>query len=198
MSLDLDIVRTIGRAEIDLEPEVTRVLSESDLERLTTERGVQKPKELSSLSRLSERHRNLAKLIASGVPQWEAAAITGYTQSRVSILLNDSAFRNLVRFYSQENNIIYTTTNERIAQAGLTATDLLMERLEDPEQAEKMSVSQLLEIAKVMHDRSGNGPSATTQVNVTVGLAERLEAARRRVLQNNLIEAKAVEVDGTD
>ncbi|MBK6911402.1 MAG: hypothetical protein IPH10_10820 [bacterium] len=57
-----------------------------------------------------------------------------------------------------------------------------------------MSVAQLLEVVKTAADRSGNGPQRRNRVNVTVGIADRLEAARKRMLQSKLIEAKAVEV----
>jgi hypothetical protein len=81
-----------------------------------------------------------------------------------------------------------------LAQVASTALDIIQDRLEDDETVDKMSVAQLLEVVKTAADRSGNGPSTTQQVNVTVGIADRLEAARKRMLQSKLIEAKAVEV----
>lgn len=192
--MGLEILRTTGRVERDLDPEFVRPLEASDLELLSKERGTQKPKTMSSLSRLSERHRNLARLLAIGKPGWECAAITGYTESHISILQSDPAMQNLIKHYREEVDIVYTQTNEKIAQLAGTAVDILQDRLEDPEKAEKMSDGQLLQIAAFAADRSGNGPASKSEVNVTIGVAERLEAARKRVLASRLIEAKAVEV----
>lgn len=194
MELGLEILKTHGRVEQELDPVVVRPLEATDIAKLATERGVQKPKQLSSLSRLSERHRTLARLLACGKSAGEISAITGYTESRISILQSDPAMKNLIRHYAEEVDIVFTQTNEKLAQVASTALDIIQDRLEDDETVDKMSVAQLLEVVKTAADRSGNGPSTTQQVNVTVGIAERLEAARKRMLQSKLIEAKAVEV----
>lgn len=193
MELGLEILKVHGRVETDLDPELVRPLDADDISKLAKERGLQKPKQLSSLTRLSERHRTLARLLAVGKSATEVAAITGYTESRISILQSDPAMKNLIRHYAEEVDIVFTQTNEKLAQVASTALDVLQDRLEDDEQVEKMSVAQLLEVVKTAADRSGNGPSTTQQVNVTVGIADRLEAARKRMLNAKLIEAKAIE-----
>lgn len=194
MELGLEILKTNGRIERDLEPEFVRPLTADDLKQLSKERGVQKPRQLSSLTRLSERHRNLARLLALGKTNEECSIITGYTESHISILKSDPAMSGLIRHYSEEVDIVYTQTNEKIAQLAGMAVDVLQDRLEDPEKVEKMSEGQLLEIAKFATDRSGNGPAMKSEVNVTVGVADRLEAARKRILASRLIEAKATEI----
>lgn len=193
MELGLEILKVHGRVEADLDPEFVRELDAADIEKLSIERGVQKPKQLSSLSRLSERHRTLARLLAVGKSATEVAAITGYTESRIAILKSDPAMQNLIRHYSEEVDIVFTQTNEKLAQVASTALDVLQDRLEDDAQVAEMSVAQLLEVVKTAADRSGNGPSTTQQVNVTVGIADRLEAARKRMLNAKIIEAKAIE-----
>lgn len=194
MELGLEILRTIGRAEKDLEPEVVRYLDQDDIEALSAERGVQKPRNLSTLKRLSERHRNLARLIAAGKEDWEVSAITGYTVSHISILKSDPAMKNLIAHYSEELDIVYTQVNEKLAQVAGTSLDVIQDRLEDPEIVAEMSVGQLIELAKLGADRTGNGPTTKSEVNVQVNIADRLEAARKRALNAKLIEAKAIEV----
>ncbi|MBK6911403.1 MAG: hypothetical protein IPH10_10825 [bacterium] len=112
MELGLEILKTHGRVEQDLDPVLIRPLEATDLAKLSTERGVQKPKQLSSLSRLSERHRTLARLLACGKSAGEISAITGYTESRISILQSDPAMKNLIRHYAEEVDIVFTRTNE--------------------------------------------------------------------------------------
>ena len=193
MELGLEILRTVGRRERELNPQVVRELEAEDLLSLSEERGVQKPVGLK-LERLSERHRNLARLLAAGKEDWEISAITGYTVSRISVLKGDPAMQNLIRHYREEVDIVFTQVNEKLAHVAGTALDLIQDRLEDPEQSGEMSVGQLMELAKLGADRTGNGPSSKSEVQVNVSIADRLEAARKRSLQAKLIEATAVEV----
>lgn len=163
---------------------------------LAEERGVQKPKQLSTLTMLSERHRNLARLMAMGKTDWECSIITGYTASRISILKSDPAMKNLIKHYSEEKDIVYVQAHEKMAQVASTALDVLQERLEDPEQVAEMSNSQLLSIIEVSADRSGLGPTSKSEVSVNVNIADRLEAARKRAREAmKTIDAKAVEIE---
>lgn len=180
MTLGLETLRLTGRAAMPIAAEFVRALTAEDLEMLSKERSVQKPKELSSLAMLSERHRNLARLIAMGKPDWECAVITGYTPSRISILKTDPAMKNLIKHYTEEKDIVYVQAHEKMAQVASTGLDILQERLENPEEIAKMSTGQLLQIIEVSADRSGMGPSSKSEVNVNVNIAERLEAARKR------------------
>lgn len=194
-------MKLIGRAAMPLAVEFVRPLAAEDLEMLAQERGTQKPKTLSSLTMLSERHRNLARLLAMGKPAWECAVITGYTESRISILKSDPAMQNLIKHYSEEKDIVYVQAHEKMAQVVSTALDVLQERLEDPEAVAEMSTGQLLSIIETSADRSGLGPSSKSEVQVNVNIADRLEAARKRAREaSRTIEAKAqpitdIEVD---
>lgn len=194
MSYGLETIKLIGRESKNIDAELVRELDEADLSQLTRDRGVQKPKQLSSLTMLSERHRNLARLLAMGKPAWECAIITGYTESRISILKSDPAMQNLIKHYSEEKDIVYVQAHEKMAQVASTALDVLQDRLEDPEHVAKMSDGQLLQIVEVAADRSGMGPSSKSEVNVNVNIADRLEAARKRAQEARMIEARAVEV----
>lgn len=194
MSYGLETIKLSGRAAKVVEADFVRPLEMADMELLVDERQTQKPRQLSSLTMLSERHRNLARLLAMGKPDWECAVITGYTQSRISILKSDPAMQNLIKHYSEEKDIVFVQAHEKMAQVASTALDVLQDRLEDPEHVAKMSDGQLIEIVKTAADRSGLGPASKSEVNVNVNIADRLEAARKRAHESRMIEAKAVEV----
>lgn len=177
MELKLDVVRTRGRAAVPLTAEVGRPLAESDLLLLETERGVQaKP-----LTQLRAKHHALARALASGMSEGQAALTAGYSLSRVSVLKDDPAFQQLMAFYRRDQQEAYRDFHERLADIGTDAVDILHERLE--EDPGEFSNTFLLELVTKTADRTGYGPSSkTTNVNVNIGVAQRLEAARKRRL----------------
>ncbi len=173
--MDLDTpLRLSGRAPKPLVAEVVRELCPGDFALLATERGV----EAAPLKRLGERHHALAKLLAQGTPPGEAAIVTGLSGSRVSILKADPAFQELVAFYKQKVDAEYLDMHATLAGLSLDAAQTLRDRIdEDPD---AISVGQLIEVVKLGADRTGFGPKSTQDVNVHVGLAEKMQAARER------------------
>jgi hypothetical protein len=188
MDLGLEITRTHGRAVKELFPVVVRELTATDLGLLSTERGIQKP--IANLKRLSERHKNVARLVARGYTNCQVALMTGYTEATVSNLKHDPAFQELQSIYSREVDIDFATADEKLVGIFHDSMDQLRDKLdasaEEEDEKEKLSVSQLLEISKFAADRSGHGPQTkSTNVNVNVGIAERLTAARQRVIDRS-------------
>lgn len=178
-----EIFRTTGRAAQPLTPVVLRELTPADLAMLDTEKG----STTSHVKRLSQRHHSLARNLASGMSERDAGIICGYSPSRVSILKNDPAFRELLTFYAGEVDLVYQDMHEKLHGIASVALDELQERLED--EPESISVGQLLEVVKIGADRTGHGPqSSTTNVNINVGMADRLQAARDRVSKARTIE----------
>lgn len=171
--------RTTGRAAHPVEFEILGELTDLDLSLLSEERGTKAP----AIKRLSERHHALARNLASGMKIGEAAAVCGYDISRVSILKDDPAFVELIKFYGEQVNAQYAGLHEVLAGMSLDAALILRERMED--NPEKIKVAELLEISKMGADRTGHGPSSTQQVNVNVGIGDRLEAARRRIAERD-------------
>lgn len=160
-----------------------RELDACDIALLQDERGTQAP----PLKRLSERHHALARCLASGMADGDAAITCGYVASRVSILKADPAFKELLAFYSQDVNTKYLDMHGVLAGLSLDAAMELRERLETDMDAEekKVSVGQLIELTKLGADRTGFGPQSS-QLNVNVDLAGRLQAARERVAQRRV------------
>lgn len=175
---DLFAVRTRGRAPIDLSPAVVRDLTRGDLAALEEEKGSTTP----ALKRISDRHHALARNLAGGMKEAEAALVCGISNSRISILKNDPQFQELLEFYRGEVDLVYRDMHEKLAGVASIALDELQERLEDT--PEKVSMGHLMEVVKLGADRTGFGPqSSTTNLNVNVDMAARLNAARERVRQ---------------
>lgn len=121
------------------------------------------------IKRLRTQHHHLARLIAEGRKEIEVSALTGYSQSRISILKNDPAFAELIEHYKQEAAVAYVNVHERLAALGIASLDELQARLE--EDPDKFSNKELRELAAMLFDRSvapskGVGGAAQT-VNQT-------------------------------
>lgn len=174
MDLDLDAILTPGRKRKRLDAQVTRALENSDLETLKEERGV----EPQSIQRVSHRHHNLARMLAEGKTDAEAAVLCGYTQSRVSILKRSDAFKDLLLFYKKERDDSFRELYDKLAGLAGDAADELALRLED--EPEEISTTQLMELVKLGADRTGYGPTHKQETTVNVNLAEKLALARKR------------------
>lgn len=189
MSLGLDI-RTIGRASVPLVTREVRELVPEDIALLGDERGI-KP---LPIKRISERHHALARALASGTPSGEAAIVVGLTPSRVSILLDDPSFKELVAFYRTKVEAQYIGMHEVLAGLSKDAALELQRRLE--EEPDDLTVNALVEITKMGSDRTGFGPKSTQDVNVNVGLSARLQEARERVAARRMIDITPEVVNG--
>lgn len=188
MDLLLQTIRTAGRAPSVPDFEILGEVGAEELALMQEPRGSEAP----PLKRLQQRHHALARNIAAGVPAGEAALLCGYVPSRVSILLADPTFKELVKFYSQDLERVYYGLHETLSALAHDAAEELRTRLE--EEPDSLSVGQLTELVKTGADRTGFGPSSKTDVNVTVGIADKLNAARERVAQRRMLELTATEV----
>lgn len=180
MNLIPDDFRTRGRAAKPITATVVRELDATDLALLQEEKG-SRP---SPLKRLSERHHALARCLAAGQAPGDAAIACGYSPSRVSILLDDPAFNELLAFYRADVNAQYMDFHSILGGLARDAALELHERLEADmqEDEKKIPLTQLMEITKMGADRTGHGPqSSTLNTNVNIDLAGRLQKARERV-----------------
>lgn len=174
----------------DLLPQIVGELTQADLRRLEKPRPAVRKQ--SALKRLTERHRNVARAVASGMPVVDVAAFTGLTPATIHNYKKDPSFMNLVAFMGKEIDIVYETIHEKLTGLSIDAMEALRDKMEDPD--EKISVGQYIEIAKLGLDRSGHGPQSTQNVNINDGLADRLAAARKRIAERT-IEATALEIE---
>lgn len=146
--LDLPIPGARGRAPKASGLAFVRNLNEADASCFGQNVGAV----IRPLAKLRQRHHHLARLLAEGIKHVEASAITGYSQSSISILLQDPAFQELVEHYSSQKAQIYLDVHERLAQLGTSAMEELQERIE--ESPDKLSVNQLESIIQTAFDRS--------------------------------------------
>jgi hypothetical protein len=193
MDLGLDITKLTGRGRkaLPLDVSVVRELREEDLQLLAVP-GETKPMELK---RLSDRHHGLARALASGLSEGEAAVMFGYDLSRVSILKGSPAFQELLSLYRDVKDQEFADMTARLAGLAKDAVLVLQDRLE--EAPEEISTGQLLQIVQVGADRTGHGPSSKQEVSVTHNLAQRLDAARQRA-RAAMIEATALDITPED
>lgn len=172
MGLDL---RTTGRAKKAFSAEVERELGLEDVASLLEEKGVAAPQ----IVQLRERHHALARLIAEGKKPGEAAILCRYSQSRMSVLLADPAFRELVAHYAELVNEEFVDFQGKLAELALDAALILQSRMED--KPDELSDALVLQIIQVGADRTGHGPSQKVEHNHKIGLADRLNSARSRI-----------------
>lgn len=145
------------------------------------------------LNRLRDTHHLLARLLAEGLRPVEVSAVTGYSQSRISILQNDPAFKELLTFYRNNVGRNYVNVHERLAMVALEATAALHERL--LEQPGEIKTGELIEVAKMAHDRTGMGPTAKVQsMHVTLS-ADEMKALKEEVKEGQSGQAKRVSAD---
>lgn len=161
--------------------EVGRELQIDDIALLeATTRGVETP----SIKSIRAKHHMLARELVSGKPQVEVSRITGFSQSRISILKNDPAFRDLMTHYQKHEEEFKDNIRSKLQMLAEESIDILAERLE--ETPEVFTNGQLLEITKATADRVGHGP--TSQIKGEV----------KHVLSSEQIEAIKSHANGKD
>lgn len=174
----LGLSRTTGRAAQVWDLRSTRELTEADIVRAETEEKGVKP---NALARLTERHKALARDLISGLSMTAACIKNGIHPSRGSVLKDDPTFQAFLTELSSNVDEFYLDAQKEMAGLGLEALQILRERIETA--PEEFSIGQLVKITESTMDRTGHGPKTTTNVNVNIGLADRLESARRRALE---------------
>lgn len=175
MSLGLETIRGRGRPKAQIEVALVRPVTRADIALASVPKGMAAP----PLKRLRDRHHALARALSSGMSEADAAALTGYDISRVSILKADPTFRELLEFYRGTVTEAYLDMHAQLAALGMDAADELQHRLEtNPESLEN---KELMALVTISADRTGHGPqSKSLNVNVNVGLADRMQQAMRR------------------
>jgi hypothetical protein len=152
-----------------------RPITDDDLPELEKPRASQAP----AIKRIGARHHALAKMLAQGIGPGEAAARCGYAISRVSILQDDTLFKELVKHYRSLVEIAFVEVQEKLAGIASDALDELSERLEN--EPGEFANDELMSLVKMGADRTGNGPSSTVKQQVNISIASRLDAARDRL-----------------
>lgn len=148
---------------------------------------------LTPLQRLTSRHRQMARMLASGASPGEVAMSMGFTTARVWQLRQDPTFADLVRHYELEIESKFVGFSESLSGLAEDSVEELRERLETA--PDSFEVSELMAIARLGADRTGYGPSRSETHNINVNFGDRLEEARKRAhsAKDKLIEADDAE-----
>lgn len=144
-------------------------LSKGEVDLLDLPRGIKS----APLKELRESHHNLARLLAQGLKEVEVASITGFSQSRISILKADPSFKELLAHYGSQKDSAFA---DILGQMKALSADALAEvraRLEDS--AEDISTPQLLQLLALVLDRTGHGAMQKVQAtNISISGEELL------------------------
>lgn len=124
-----------------------------------------------SLVRVHSSHHALAKCLAAGMRPYQAALVTGYSNSRISILQRDPLFNQLVEEYKAENESVMADLAVRMRGLSHDAIEALHDRLLDNPEA--FSPGMLLDIVKATADRTGFGTNSNVNVNLNVPTIDR-------------------------
>lgn len=156
--------------------------------------ALRQPSARGKITKLRESHHAVVRLLAAGLPQKEIAARTGYTISRVSILANDPSCRELLAKYrDQVDESWRESIDEYHALATknmITAERMISDKLEDADESGELPTTrELLAISRDAADRFGYG-KRSTNINVNVDFAKKLEEALARSRSVKLIEAE--------
>jgi hypothetical protein len=193
LDLDSPSLRTRGRAKRPLAAEVTRELSPADLALLEVSRGSRPPK----LMRLRDSHHRLAQVLAVGATPGEAGSQTGYSQSRISILLADKSFQDLVEVYRRDSASLRAEYADMATANMIRGERIIEDALEQlADASEPVSLANLRPVLDIVSDRADRFgyPKKATNVNINVDFAGKLEAARRR---SGLIDVTPVKEPAT-
>lgn len=136
------------------------------------------------LSRLRDPHHKLARLLAMGQTNAQAGLLAGYSINRVSMLLQDPAFKQLVEEYRgvvQESFKDQVDEYMALAVSNMTKAERQIAEHFDKadEEGELLPLSKLDTISQGRMDRFGYGKKQTN-LNVNVDFAAQLEKARQR------------------
>jgi len=114
---------------------------------------------VASIKTLRAAHHQLARLLATGMSQVNAAKVTGFCKVRISQLANDPAFQELMVHYQKAEIEHHADVTQVLASLSIDALSIIQERLLD--NPEDLSNKILLEISKMGLDRTGHGPKST-------------------------------------
>lgn len=180
----MDLSEIIVPADLQPKPIVTCVveghLEESDLRELAlstrpSEADNEADDNPADLKKIREKHHSVARMVASGLTQRMISQLCGYTESYLSILLNNPAMQELVEMYRIQQGAGSQIIAERLRTVGLKA----LEKLETAIEGGKMSNQELLSASKLGLDRSGHGPQSTQHVVQETHIIDHAEIMRR-------------------
>lgn len=166
--------------------ESVRPITRDDLQSL------REPASRQTLKHLRDSHHMIARLTAQGLSMSEVSNRVGMGYSRISLLLRDPSMVELINRYRDKVTEVWKDQVDdymSLATANmLKAERQIADKLDEADAAgELLPVRELIAISRDAADRFGYGKK-TTNLNVNVDFAAKLEAARKR--SNRVIEGE--------
>jgi hypothetical protein len=140
-----------GRQGVQLLMTRTRDLTQGDLLLLATQPAPERRSPAPTIQVLRATHHQAARLIARGLSYQQVAREVGRTSQRISDLMRDPTFQELVVYY--EKQVEETVLEESIEFGGIVkdvarlALEEIQERLDDPVKRSQIPVGELRQLA---------------------------------------------------
>lgn len=130
---------------------------------------------IPTIKRLRDSHHAVARLLARGMSPWQVSLQTGYSPSRISILQRDPTFIELKTFYERDEDATAQEFEAILLGVSRDAIQEIQERIQDA--PEQITMSELVEIAKVTADRAGFAPiTRSINKNISYNIGDRMDA----------------------
>lgn len=175
-------IRTTGRPRHETTVEVVRELRPEDI--ILANAGAPPPQPIKVLR---ERHHVAARYVAEGWSNEQISSATGYSAARIASFKCDPSFKDLVAFYSGQKDEEHEEMMGILNGIGKDAALILWDRLET--KTEDLSDEFVRRVYADTLDRIGFGAQTKneTNVNFTVNMADKMEAARARLLAKSKV-----------
>lgn len=129
----------------------------------------------SDLKKIREKHHSVARMIAGGLSQRMVSQLVKYSESYLSVLLNNPSMQELVELYRMQHGASQQIITEKLKTVGLKAIEKLEEKIDEG----GLNNQELLSAAKLGLDRAGHGPQSKSHVVHEEHIFDHAEIARR-------------------
>jgi hypothetical protein len=147
-----------GKPRAALQTALVRELTESDLGVLVEGPGPS-PDGAAVVRAIRSSHHKLAQALAMGHSEQEASLLTGYSSSWISQMKGDPAFKSLMAYYRENQELVFVDVLERMKGVGVSALEELQERLETkPEEFSPRTLLEVMDLTLVKAGGLGTSP----------------------------------------
>ena len=187
-----------GRPATPVLFEVLGELTAADLGRLALEAGPRVA--VPPIQRVREIHRKQAELVAQGLSFMEIAARCDTTPQRLTQLMDDPSFTNLVEYFRVQTEEVRIAVTERVLERYTDITELasdeIQRRLEDPAERAKMSIDELRRLQESAGDRSITPPrTAEKAQQPPVSITFTIPGGRKLKDEREVVEGEFTTID---
>lgn len=185
-------MRELHRGRLAEDPQIlaVRPLVREDLACLRQKRVVPRTKSFR------DAHHRLARLISSGIKDYEVLRITGYSAGRLAVLKADPAFQELISQYREKITGAFVNSQDEFYEAStsnmLRAERMIEEHLDRADETDELvPIKTLLAITSDRADRFGYPKKKEINNNYNIDFAKRIERVMARSGRGAVIDAKA-------